>query len=129
MYAEETAPRPSAPKDWYELRVWVEFDLAHSLEDQMPVAMKNLKDARTKAKAFMATLRNPEDRYDPYDYAPKNVGERKARDQNKQGRKAVDEIPAISLLRIFDARNCGRNNVEIKHGLDEYIGEIIVSVW
>ena len=119
------------PQDWYELRVWIEFDLAKNLDKQVDIALKNLTEAREKAKILMDGLRHSNNQGDPYDYTPKSVKEVKPRQPNQKAKKLSDDQYAITLLRIMDARNCGRNNSEIASGLepdaDEYIDTSTVS--
>jgi hypothetical protein len=123
-YAYEIS-MPDIPMDWYEMRVWVEFDLGSGVDEQIKIAKQNLIDAGRKVKAFMRTLENPEGKYTPDDYAPLIVRARKERITNKEAQQSIDEAPPISLLRIFDAKNCGRNNTQIKHGLFACTGESI----
>ena len=108
----------SPPRDWYELCAWVEFDLSHSLDEQIKSAKKNLIAAQKEAKIFMESLKNEEDSYDMDDYAPLEVGIRKKRIVNakgfdKEAKQPSDEIPSLSLLRILDAKNCNCTNEEI----------------
>lgn len=115
------------PKDWHNLCAWVEFDFSQNLDDQLATAKINLQKARKEAKAFMDSLRNPEDKYDPYDYAPHDINDstRTPRGPNQELMGSEKVHPDIVLLRVLDAKNCGRRNEEIAVDLGELIGKYI----
>ena len=113
FYAKQCA-KPLPPKDKYELRVWVEFDLEYKIDDQINKAKKSLMTMSREAAAFMDTLRSPDGKYDPDDYAPLEVRTRKPRAEKRTDQKGIDGDYELSLLRIFDAVNCGRTYQEIE---------------
>lgn len=92
--------------DWYDLRVWVEFDLEGDMEEQWVNAKDQIRKVRDEAKAFMRRLENKSGLYEADDYAPREVAGKKP--------KTITRDQAIHLLRLYDAKNCGRTYGEIE---------------
>ena len=90
----------SAPSDWYGMRVWVEYDLGYSLQEQLQAAEDNLNAARDKLQHFMYALDGSNE------YWPQKVGERKKRSSEK----AKNHKDKMQLLHVMDAKNCGIGN-------------------
>ena len=124
--AEKTIPI-MIPHDWYEMRVWVEFDLAHSLKDQITQAQANLIKAANQVDSFMEVLRRPDGKYEEGDYVPQKVRMKNKRGANKEARTPKEELPIIALLRVLDAKNCGRTNAQIAGFLSEEADRAIDS--
>lgn len=110
IYADISSPKPVIPNG-YDLRVWIEFDLSRSLDDQREQAEINLSKAKKQAQKFMEGLKNDNGVYAPYDYVPLEVGKRKSRIPTGN--------PYIELLRIFDAKNSKCTNKQISTRLAE----------
>lgn len=95
---------PSYP-DWYDLRVWVEFDLSEDIGKQLKCARKNIRDVQKQVREFAKKLSNSLDVYSPWDYPPPAV---------KAGKSTpLDTAQAVRLLRIHDAKNAGCSAAEI----------------
>jgi hypothetical protein len=110
--AEKTIP-DMTPHDWYEMRVWVEFDLGHGIDEQIIQAKANMIAAAQKVEAFMEALRSPDGQYGTDAYVPQKVRAKNKRGANKKAKASEEELPIIALLRILDAKNCGRTNAQI----------------
>ncbi len=117
------------PKDWYNLQAWGEFDFSKDLDVQLAVAKANLLNARKEAKSFMGSLHALKDKPNSYGYAPLDVNEsqRASRGTNKELKGPERIHPDIILLRVFDAKNCGRTNERIAAELSLLIGKKIAA--
>lgn len=103
-------PDPT-PSNWYEMRVWVEYDLGYSLDTQLERAEDALFDAQKKLKVFMAALGTSND---PDDYSKQEVGVRKERGADRKN----DFKEMEKLLRIIDAKRSTVRNNKIVQELD-----------
>jgi len=112
MESREMAKMPP-PDDWYHQLVWVEFDLSRSLDFQIEKATENLLAAQRDIKNMMKELESEKDMPLEIAYLPMDVGVKNKRGPNLRDQIKENAAYEISLLRIYDAHNTGRNYKEI----------------
>jgi len=110
------------PRNLYEGRVWIEFNLDFPPDAQLKRAKKCLQEAAEETQKYMDSLAAPEP-IDPdgfiFSEAPYDVFTGKRRVLNKQSKQAPDIDYGVLMLRVCDALNCGRTNGEIAKGLGD----------
>ncbi len=125
-------PYDASPKkpDWYDRRIWIEFDLSSDPAPQIEAAVNNFHDAISKAQRFMSWLESPDGTYDEDDYIPLPVWDRNLRKTSELPVKREEKDDAVSMeaprpsrmlqmLRICDASDCGVTYKDIANELEK----------
>jgi len=104
LFFHKEAKKP--PTDWYDMKVWVEFDLSHSLSKQIQAAEINLEKAQKELKIFMDSIKRERCEYTSDQLEPKVVGTKKTKEPSTPKINFICPFEVV-LLRVYDAYNSG----------------------